>query len=1211
MKRLMTIALATCAAIACATDYTWTGAAGDGKWNTAGNWTGGVPQPGASNRAIFDPGDGVAITVSGYSYNFYMPRTVVVKSGTVSFSANAYANDQGGSSSLPLVFDISSGATVNAAFRLERASFMNVQKTGGGSLSLSNVCGYDRSFPPLGTFEVAAGRVTVSDSIVCTSLVVRSGAQFAGAYRLSAKTYNGVSYPKRCLIEEGGTVTSPGETTLNLGYLEGAGTFDFVSAAGNLSVTLPQASSSCTFGGTLGANVKFSVPETAVGTFVLGSTDTMAGNSSNDIDPAHFAFAPGVGTFRIAAAKTLGEGRLCLEDADGLPVMLHSTPGGTFRTSGAGSYMLSGSSATFKGDSLSNTGIVGALSGATLQLGGGAAYPSLDFDFGHLSEVRAEGTVLLYSSVADIPLLSCGASSVVEAYGQTSVRRMEGVRQFKVYGDVSVDGGRSDRFYQLTMGSGAQLTVNGGEFFNGIRQNAQDSTSTLGYCGGTHLGGSSGTLVLNGGRLYLRRDSSVVNPHLRLKGGVFTAHESYYSNRDPSNPTTVLLDGGEWALSAVPDSHYSYGMFADSDAISVSVGENGARLRTCNVTQRDDSKFYVNRPISNGTGGVDGGVEFYGRGTLYPNYPWTIAGPVRLLDGIVTFAASADIASTPSWFGTGDVVLGTTVLDLSPITSGECLHLASGAGSRVELRGAAAIRLAGSSSGTAEHVMIGPEGAASGAAMGVAQGGLLMLRDAGSAMLDGSQSSVKVNGGVPNCASGLSSLPVFLARGSTVSEMYFTSYDPDGGFVRFTDEKTSFGTASDVVFCASGEMLDVPGNATACAAGIRIGTYGGLRFGSQARLALGDGVHPAGIIMSRRSWIGSGGTIDFGTGPGVVVVGDYEADGTSGTISSVIAGSAGVTFASYPLYGYRRIGLSADNTYSGGTHIYAVRVSAGSPGCFGTGLVEIGAGERIGGKVCFGTAGTWTNDFKVSGWGMAENTYGAESHGYGAMAFDANVVLSGAVELSREARVCAWSDGVTAELSGTVSGDRLVCWRGSGRLVLSGSNVYTGGTRIVKSTVVARRGTSLGTAPVELDAGVLRFENQSQAVFANDLSGNGAVALAGGAPVSFAGDVSAFAGPLDLCGTRQVFTELPPFSSVTNSSDRVATISLSRNLGTVAWNGMSLDSEFKLEIGEGTILDLGGAEINVRCVAIGSSGRIVNGVVTESRPQRAFQLTIR
>jgi hypothetical protein len=83
MKKLMIVVALGQVMTVGAVDYTWTGGAGDGNWMSEGNWSGGVPQPGADNRVIFDPGAGVTVSVSGYSFNFYLPRTIVVKSGTV------------------------------------------------------------------------------------------------------------------------------------------------------------------------------------------------------------------------------------------------------------------------------------------------------------------------------------------------------------------------------------------------------------------------------------------------------------------------------------------------------------------------------------------------------------------------------------------------------------------------------------------------------------------------------------------------------------------------------------------------------------------------------------------------------------------------------------------------------------------------------------------------------------------------------------------------------------------------------------------------------------------------------------------------------------------------------------------------------------------------------------------------------------------------
>ena len=49
-----------------ATD-TWTGAAGDGNWNTAGNWSDGVPTSDSDVVINTDTTQNQAITISGYT----------------------------------------------------------------------------------------------------------------------------------------------------------------------------------------------------------------------------------------------------------------------------------------------------------------------------------------------------------------------------------------------------------------------------------------------------------------------------------------------------------------------------------------------------------------------------------------------------------------------------------------------------------------------------------------------------------------------------------------------------------------------------------------------------------------------------------------------------------------------------------------------------------------------------------------------------------------------------------------------------------------------------------------------------------------------------------------------------------------------------------------------------------------------------------------
>jgi autotransporter-associated beta strand protein len=225
--------------------------------------------------------------------------------------------------------------------------------------------------------------------------------------------------------------------------------------------------------------------------------------------------------------------------------------------------------------------------------------------------------------------------------------------------------------------------------------------------------------------------------------------------------------------------------------------------------------------------------------------------------------------------------------------------------------------------------------------------------------------------------------------------------------------------------------------------------------------------------------------------------------------------------------------------------------------------------------------------------------------------FEADAEVSGDVKLIDETRVLVSGTETRGKISGVVFGDRLSVYRGEGTLVLSGENTYPGGTLVRGSTLALGCAGSAGTGSITLDNGTLAFENGEAVTFMNDISGVGTIALTGTAPVLFRCDMSALSASLDLCGTWQTFTEMPPFSKIVNSHSGRATFALASNLGTVSWPGYALEGKVSLAIGEGTILDLGGREIEVFRLEPGAASKIVNGTVKQIKPMVGMRVIFR
>ncbi len=136
--------------------------------------------------------------------------------------------------------------------------------------------------------------------------------------------------------------------------------------------------------------------------------------------------------------------------------------------------------------------------------------------------------------------------------------------------------------------------------------------------------------------------------------------------------------------------------------------------------------------------------------------------------------------------------------------------------------------------------------------------------------------------------------------------------------------------------------------------------------------------------------------------------------------------------------------LSASNTYTGGTTINGGRISIDS----GTGL---GAAP-----------GTATPGYLTFNGGTLETTTTF------ALSSNRGIALEGDGALSI-------ASGTTLTYGGIIAGAGRLTKYGTGTLLLSGSNTYTGGTTLSTGTVSIASGTALGAAPATVTADYLTF----------------------------------------------------------------------------------------------------------------------------------------
>ena len=350
--------------------------------------------------------------------------------------------------------------------------------------------------------------------------------------------------------------------------------------------------------------------------------------------------------------------------------------------------------------------------------------------------------------------------------------------------------------------------------------------------------------------------------------------------------------------------------------------------------------------------------------------------------------------------------------------------------------------------------------------------------------------------------------PWLVAKGEgadTLHDLDFLTYSADAGFFPATNlYAAAFGNAADVVNVSGNFSIDEETQVL----GLRmVNTEEQPAITLNADLKVGDGVHPAAVVLNYasprgdKSLIVSGtGAIDFGTSEGIVWLGVQHSDARRYlNIGVPVKGSNGITFAApYQTAGRAPIINPQNDTVAGWTgpfHLRNVRYVASSQKRLPSPDVYLdGRGATRGAQLSF-SAATLTNHFHISGNGLQDYTDKAGAL-YG------NGTLEGPITLEHDATFGTYG---TFTANGPIDGTGTLTLRSDGYgFVLNAANTYDGASLIVNSTVTLGANGTLGTGPAAIDASsVLRLAGGAKSI-PNALTGAGKVQLVA-ATVSAAG----------------------------------------------------------------------------------------------------------
>lgn len=1131
---------------------TWTGGAGDGLWNSPGNWSGNAV-PTLSDNVVFENASPLTVTVASSAANakqVYVTGAdvTITTSDSQSFvmrpsGANPDAENWN-------IVSVAKDATLTVSMQITGGQYprMYLAKEGKGIFRIGGkVVETEYVDVKEGTLAYNAA---VDGFMAETPSVVRSGAVF------SVESAQFARNDQRFELEEGAIMdfNSKGDV---LGYISGGGT---VKNAGGLTFTLPSTTPSPFYGrlenctsvtmrpGSWGntydghhyvvsnANAFASCDVTVNGSVEAGKTPYEATNV--------LRFASGIGTFNFGKLSAVNGAKVNLADMEGAPVRVTATCSQANSANasffGPGSLDMtvpSGETLAVTNDTLALRGDLSVTSagGGGITLGTGSDEKDADFD---VASLTASGANVVVKNTGDITWgFPVRMESSTLNYQGNGTLTLKDYRQNGNLLHVSSDSAQGLVLENARLDSGADGTqlvlslpgsweeprlvfAGGSAYFKGwVAQGgvgyatsfrATDGADiTFNSSGILSTGGKNRAIVLESGAtaafqyLDLVKDTTGLASGAVVTGRVTLAGGTLEISKNADRGTLNMTATGENAVGLVEfkggtlrsnSRGYSSAWPANSRIVTTVGAEGGAIdiARTTPVT--GNTTITINNAITSGVAsGIDGGLVKRGMGTVEFKAGNTFTGGLTIEEGRVIDAASSGTA-----VGTGIVTLDFGQLAVADTIETRDYPTVSCCGA-----GAVMLKAAGQ---TVTFASIERSGS-----------GVLGLVHPNGQVL-GSTLYVKSTAAVPCHADGRVKAPIVgidvgSSSGNHYSPASILKYDASSGFMPADVQEGFVGATSEtaVKVTAAGQTLS---SNTSIGALVIDRDAGGnaLNINSGVTLHVGNGTDPALVLLNqynnngRRAYIAGQGTLDFGSSEGVVVV---AANSTLGGISTKITGTGGLTIAepfNFETSGqcYHQLRLAGANTYTGGTRIYGVRVEAGSSSCFGSDYVEVGHGGQLAFESS-SAAMTIANNLRVCGRGVP-NTVGRDSL-KGAVLSERPATLTGSVTLLGDATFAARVLSTPASLtfSGVVGGTGDVTIAGNGTVAFTGANTFAGDVTVDSgATLKIGKANSLSKAKVALN-GVLRVELDADGVITNTISGSGLIMLAGTHQARFTG----------------------------------------------------------------------------------------------------------
>lgn len=1169
-----------------AADISWTGQDG-GEWTEPANWSSGTV-PTTDDVVTFDPGN-----IESYTVNV----SAIGRCGGLRFlSGGKFLLNIASNTRIYLKNDIvdlhvADGVNLNISNALVSAThyMTTLRKTGRGSLLFTATGGDGMSGTFWGFFKAwdfAGGTTEFIPPMACpirSPVTIRSGATLKSAsnYLFANNT--------QVHLEDGALLDLKDATTTYLDGFSGGGTITNVWDMGAISLT----NGPYMFSGRVhgdyernnGARKYFARLSFAAQNdtpsekfkFILGSSTTFTNviASYKDASVAPISFAPGIGDFHLYRIIPEGDAALHLNDTDGKPVTLYSDCQNIsqLRLSGTGQFCFNrGAERTLTASSLplidGFTGELGVRN-ARMILGDGteSGWPTnLPASVTLRSTYRGDGT---WEGLR----LNAPTSRTVEIgsriTGDGGVTLLGKVRLL----NANLEGGVM--YIGTNENGGSDVTISGGDcqlgryyiyFFNG---------SVLTVENGAYLGGKNISTRAHYGRplrhdqVFIYNGDSFTNRTLNVRtggtvcwgqgipdrvtvsdGGVFESHRGVSASPCAK---TFLWNGGVFrALDYI--SMFNMNLDGGNGLITHCIGEKGMTLDIrCRDYPYDGGfhKIYFSKALETAPGAAsDGGVRRIGAGFLLFKEPLAINGLFDNTDGTLVIGNyPAMLTGEGPLFGTGDFRLGNGRIEVATTNNDFGVNTAItakiGTGGNFRYNGAGLVCVRLRSDDVVHSYKLGEP---------VREDrGTLFFSDAASTF-DGNVTFTTA----PDTASdGRIIEPMFV---TTSGQIDFASYAADkiapySGYAALANGGTAasavrVGSLTTVSADTSVPALKIIGSSTTDTSATSGRSV--LTISQGATLHVGDGVNPAPLLLNNGGWmgaasIGGAGTLDFGTSEGIVV-GSWLGNGRyAARIEAKITGSGGLSLVAPPSFDASGMVLELDgaNAYSGETVINGVQAIPGNDAAFSSGPIRIGGGTLAGGCIRFEKPGIKiANSIMASGCGSRFHSTSGETfkNCLGAFVFTSNGEVAGKVDVTAPMRITAYGADVEGTFSNVISGDAIEIGSSSegtpftpGKIVFSACNTYTGGTEVIKSTLVLKDGGTAGTGVILLNEATLEIANAERKTVQNAITGFGTIRLNGSATAEFTNlrsdDAAGFS--LSLAKRANFIASLDGFSSIT------------------------------------------------------------------------------